>query len=247
MDETLHFDDEFLLRYLDGELSQQERNLMEERLSRDEALRERFNSLNLARQAIQFYGTSHTVRSLHHQMMKEVQPVKPGKLVVLSKWTKYAIGIAASILIVFLVSRGFNSPNPGPGELYQIAFVDFDASGNRGSAPVNEIQNGYQLNDHASVITNNELAVNQHDSLLVALSYLKTGNTRSSIAWLQPLTTHGTYRQDAEFYMGLAYLKQRDYNHALQIARKIHSDPSHLYHSRMDAGFIDKLEKLTRD
>ena len=88
MDETLHFDDEFLLRYLDGELSQQERNLLEERLSRNEALGERINSLNLARQAIQFYGTSHTVRSLHHEMMKEVQPVKPGKLVVLSKWTK---------------------------------------------------------------------------------------------------------------------------------------------------------------
>ena len=68
---------EKLVRYLDGELNEDEKKSMEELLNSDSILQQEYNSLLAAREAIRHYGLQQQVKGVHQQMMGEFQvPVK---------------------------------------------------------------------------------------------------------------------------------------------------------------------------
>ena len=246
MDDLLHNDD-LLIRYLDGELTGQEKAGLEERLKTDSALQEQLVRLKLAIQAVKHLGTTQKVAGIHQQMMSELKPERKSRVVPLSKAIRYTMSVAASILVLFIGVRIYMAAQTSPEKLYNEAFVDFNTSGTRSvNSNLSEIEKHYQQKNYNGV-TNavRTIRLDPKDSLLLGLSYLQTERTNQAISIFQNLASSANdFQQDGEFYLSLSYLKNRDYEKALPLMQKIEANPTHLYHQQFTNDFIEKVKDL---
>lgn len=247
MADFLHDNDEILMRYLDGEMDQTEKQMFESQLQKDTALRQRLERLQIAIASVQQYATAEKVRSIHSEMVQELSSVhKEGKVVPMKGLVKYSLAIAASVIIILVGVNVFTSSQPSPGKLYNEAFVDYDASAVRGNENQTEVSKLYQDHNYTSVVEKaNAQNLSQKDSLLVGLSYLKSNRLSEAINWFKAISMQNPTRQDAEFYLAMTYLKNKSYNEALVLMEQIHSNPNHVYHNQFSGDFINKVKKLS--
>jgi len=247
MADFLHDNDETLMRYLDGEMDQAEKEKFESQLRNDPALKERLENLQVAIASVQQYGTIEKVRSIHSEMMQEFSSDhKQAKVVPMRRIMRYSLAIAASIIIILVGVNIFTSSQLTSEKLYREAFVDYDASGTRANEQQTEITRLYQDHSYENVIDKAaHQNVLQKDSLLVGLSYLKISRTPDAINWLRFISSQSPVKQDAEFYLALAYLKNKNYSEAVNIMEQIHSNPNHAYHNQFTEDYINKVKNLS--
>jgi hypothetical protein len=246
MADFLHNNDETLMRYLDGEMNQTEREEFELQLQNDAVLKERLDSLKIAVVSIKQYGTIEKVRSVHSQMMQELSFEKrEAKVVPVKRIVKYSLAIAASIIIVLVGVNFFTSSQLSSEKLYNEAFVDYDASGSRTNEQQPEITSLYGAHNYTAVVGKaNSQGLSQKDSLLVGLSYLKTNQLHKAASWFATISQQSPVKQDAEFYLAMTYLKNKNYGEAVRLMEQIHGNPSHVYHNQFAEDYIDKVKKL---
>ena len=246
MDDLLHNED-LLIRYLDGELSGDEKAALEARLQTDQRLHEQLTRLRIAIQAVKHLGTTRQVANIHGQMMHELKSGKKARPVPFNKVIRYTMAAAASILVLVIGIRIYQASQITPGKLYDEAFVEFNSSDTRGSGDMSsEIEKNYRQKKYSVVINSvRSLNMDARDSLLMGLSYLHEDRMSQAIGLFQRLAASSNeFQPDAEFYLSLSYLKNKDYNKALPLMEKIVSDPVHLYHKQFDKDFVEKVKAL---
>lgn len=246
MTDALHNDEELILRYLDGEMEEEERGLFEERLRREPALKDRLESLQTAITAVQQYGTATKVKAIHKEMVPQLGGTG-GRVVSMKKIIRYTMAVAASVLLIFLAIRFIDNNQFSAHDLYAEAFVPYDASTNRGEGGVSTVEELYRKGDYAAVVRNadDDTLLSGRDNLLVGISYLQLDSTTASINRLRPMTqANGVVRLDAQFYLALAYLKMGDYDKAVDMMNTIHNDPAHPYREQFSEKYIEKVKKL---
>lgn len=236
------------MRYVDGELNAAEKAAVEQRLQSDSAFRDQFRDLQVALQAIRHLGTMQQVEGIHHEMMAERKGQKPGGRVLgMTKIIRYTLAVAASVLVLFIGARLYLNAQLSPDRIYSDMFVDYNVANARAAGEqLSSIETLYQQKAYSKVTSSaRTLNLSAKDSLLIGLSYLHTENNAAAINWLHALSvTENEYRQDAEFYLSLAYVKTNAYGRALHYLEKIYSNPAHLYHEQVSAGVIEKVKKL---
>lgn len=246
MADFLHDNDEILMKYLDGEMDQTEKEMFESQLQTDAELQQKLQSLQVAVASVKQYGTTEKVKSIHSEMMRELSSIhEEGKVIPIRRFVKYSLAIAASIIIILVGVNLFTSSQLSSDKLYNEAFVDYDASAVRGNENQTEVAKLYQDHNYASVVEKaNAQNLSQKDSLLVGLSYLKTNKLPKAINWLNAISLQNPTKQDAEFYLAMSYLKNKNYSEALSLMEQIHSNPYHIYHNQFTDDFINKVSKL---
>jgi len=239
--------DEILMKYLDGEMDQTEKEMFESELQKNAALKEQLEKLRVAIFSVHQYGTIEKVKTIHSEMMQELSSIhKESRVVPMRKIVRYSLAIAASVIIILVGINLFTPSQLSPDKLYNEAFVDYDASTVRGNEIQTDAAKLYQARDYSSVITKaNSKNLSQKDSLLVGLSYLKTNKLSEAINWFSSISANNPTKQDAEFYLAMTYLKNRDYNRALGLMEQIHSDPNHVYRNQFSDDYINKIKKLS--
>jgi TolA-binding protein len=246
MDEFLPNNDK-IINYLDGLMNDHERTEFENRLRQDPQLQQQLQDIKVAVEAVRQFGARDKVGSLHREMMKELQPEKnKARVINIRKTIRYTTAVAASILLILAGVQTFSYFNNTPDRLYNTAFVDYTLSSERGvSQNASEIEVEYKKGAYDRIVANrNRPGLTARDSFLTAISFLKTGDEGEAIHWLQAVHHYGPNYQDAQFYLSLAYLKNRNYKNALHLMTKIHDDPSHPYHVNVSDALIEKVRKL---
>ena len=243
MDETIDHNDALLLRYLDGEMEQDEKLDLEKRLSADDRLRQRLLELRLAIEAVRQFGTIEKVKSIHSEMLNEIGKSPAAKSPV-RKMVRYSMAVAASILVLFFAFRFFQS-GAGADELYNKAYVEYSVSASRSQQQLNNIPAAYSRREYEKLLS---LAPqNTEDSLLTGLALLQMDRMHVAAGWLEQVArTSSPYQQDAEFYLALARIKSGQYGEALKLVKKINNDPAHVYKDQFNAAYIRQLQKLKR-
>jgi len=247
MDEALHNDD-LLIRYLDGELSPQEKEAVEDRLRTDKALRERMVNLQVAVHAVKQFGTGEKVQFIHAEMMNERKGKQVAKVVSFAKVVRYSLAIAASLVVLFFGVRLYTNAQLSPEKIYDQSFVDFNVSTARGSNDnLSQIEKHYQQKAYGAVINDLRSAgLSAKDSLLIGLAYLHQNRPEQAGYFFQKLVySSNDYQQDAEFYLSLSELKTKEYGKALTMMQKIRSTPSHLYREQLTDDVVEKVKKLS--
>lgn len=247
MADFLHDNDEVLMKYLDDEMDSSEKQLFESQLQQDDLLQKRVESLRLAIASVQQYGTVEKVKSIHSEMMKELSPVhKEGKIVPMRKMVKYSLAIAASIIVILVGVNLFTSSQLSSDKLYNEAYVDYDASAVRGNNNQTDVVKLYQAHNY-NAVTEKAISqsLSQKDSLLIGLSYLKIDKLNDAIDWLKLISAQNPAKQDAEFYLAMAYLKNKNYNEALSLMEQMHANANHVYHNQFSVDYINKVKKLS--
>ena len=67
-----------------------------------------------------------------------------------------------------------------------------------------------------------------------------------AIKWLEPLSNNfkSPYRQQAEYYLALTYLKNEDYDRSIQTLEHIRNSPGHPFQSRISKRTISDIQML---
>jgi hypothetical protein len=245
MDESLH-NNETILNYIDGLMNPGEKAAFEKQLEQDPGLQEQVESMKVAIEAVKQSGTRERVGSLHQEMIQEIQSQKPrARVIGINKMMRYAIGVAAVLLLLFGLQTFLHYGN-SPTKLYNDAYVDYTLSAERGAGDgANQLENNYRNHAYDDVIKDaGQASLSPKDSFLTAMAFLHTGKTTSAISWLEQVNTNSPYIKDAQFYLSLAYLKNRKYQKALGLMLLIRNDPNHPYHDNITETLLEKTRKL---
>jgi hypothetical protein len=238
--------DEKLVRYLDGEISGDERNQLELEMQNDPSLRNRLNDLKIAIEAVRQAGTAEKIRSLHGKMMSEASPDEEKSDRPLRKIIRISMGIAASVVLL-VAALGIYTYQLSTDKTFDDHFLDYTTSVSRGSREnPSKTEAFFEARQYQQVIDQSKTyAPLAADQLLIALSYLHLDQPSSAIPLLQNLQRMERFKEDADYYLGMAYLKNNEPGKALDELKKIHDNKQHPYHKQVNNGLIRELRLLT--
>jgi tetratricopeptide (TPR) repeat protein len=245
---------EMLMKYLDDELTSGEREVFEKQLAIDAALRRELEDLQTARAAVKLYGLKEQVGSIHYQMMAEMKPhgvvrsISPARRAI-----RYSLAIAASIFLVAVVIIGYNFFTLSPERLYNNQYHTYELSAVRGGAnSASQLEMDYQRGQYTAVIEDRQKMQNANpkDEFLAGIAYLQTSNISAAISSFQSVieknrsANTSIFNDDAQYYLALTYLRNKDYDRCLDLIQTIRNNPSHLYHDQFSSGFVRKVKRL---
>jgi predicted negative regulator of RcsB-dependent stress response len=254
MDDKFHDKEKILAQYIDGELSPEAHLEVKNKLEKDIEWQEATEKLLMAMQSVRYFGMVQEVAAVHQQMMQEGSlPKIESKIKTLSikRAIRITTAVAASLLLVFAGIKGYQFYQLSPDKVYNENFVSYQLPVTRGSNDEKsfEIKEAYQAQNYKDVIKwgRKYKAKVVEESFLIGLSYLQSNDPFSAITSLQPIVktdTKALLKQDAEFYLALAYLKNKDYDKAIDLMQKIKADTSHPYHQQFSDKTISQVKML---
>lgn len=243
---------EKLVRYFDGEMNEQERQEFEKVLREDQQLQNELDNLKLSKEAVHSYGLNQQVKQVHEMMMNEMRSEAP--VISISRRRKiirYTIAVAASIIFIFIGLRITVFTGSSPDKLYNEKYTAFELTSSRSEGPeLSAIEKLYEEKKYTEVVSMDKTAQATADEFLIAVSWLELNNPVKAIhcftAVLEQDKASGQkiYKDEAEYYLALAYLKNTNYDKAIELMNFIHNDPNHLYHEKFSSSFIGKVKRL---
>ena len=244
-----------LMRYLDGEMTEKEKLEFENVLGNDKELRQELQDLKIAKDAVRLYGLKKKVAEIHQLMMEEIKPVKPPvqRFRQLTKVFRYVIAIAASIILLFLLVEAYNFYMLNSEGLFGEKYSEYKLSASVKNTTANPgIEKAYKSAKYQQIIAyHNKKSFNtSNDLFFLGIAYLKTENLSkaiqsfNSIIDKNKLTKTDTLLDETEYYLALTYLKNKDYDQAIVLMKKIHEDPQHLYNKKFTSTYIRRVKML---
>jgi tetratricopeptide (TPR) repeat protein len=234
--------EELLMKYLDNELSASERAALEEHLKEDEQLRERLESLRLAKESGRYNELQNKVSNVRPQMGRNTKKVSPNR--------GWLYGLAAVCLLAVIIGIGiFLRTSLSADKVYEEAYVQYSLDRSRSQKQeYTPLENAYQGQNYTEVIHLSQQGKHSvKEALLTGISYLNVNQPEKAMPYFEQIrqdSVDTSYRQDGEFYLGLAFLKAKQYDKSLELLRKIQSNPNHLYHPLVSEKVIHDIEKL---
>ena len=243
MDEYLPSED-LLVKYLDNAMTGAEKEAFEARLRSDPNLAEQLKSLQVAREAIRYYG----IRKQVELVRRERKAAQSAKVISIRSVVRYSLAIASCAVLIIVGVSIYNRSSPTPDSVYRETYVGYHLPESRSArTEFSPIEKAYEQKNYSNVL---QLAgkgrLSPKELLLVGISALETGRLNTAVADLEPLVQdqQGEYREDAEYYLALSYLKNKDYTKALPLFRKIQANEQHLYHQQISEKAVKEVEKL---
>jgi tetratricopeptide (TPR) repeat protein len=239
---------EQLIRYMDGELSEQEKIEIEKLLLHDDALKERFENLLAARNAIRDQGLKQRVRAIHneyHPPIKEDEQTTPltGKIVkpVFSNSLRIVVRVAAILIFVFAGYGIYEYVTTTNNSMFADNFIKYDLPTVRGEAKQDNIDSLYRQNNYSSVIKTFESKQEKtpKDYFLAALAYLETGEAKHALETFQKLqqlnnsSTEKYFNEETDYYVALAYIKDGNIQEAQKQLQLITVNKQHKYYQKV--------------
>lgn len=243
---------EKLIQYLDGELQGEELESLKINLANDQSLQEELDNLKLAREAAGRYGLKSKINDIHKEMMLEMKQDKPAKSTVLKMFAQTGLRIAAVLVVLVGLSALYQYFTTSPEKLFSENYQPFSIHETRG-APVNSrLLENYKHGNMDSVIMdfNSLRAPEPEEYILTGIAFLESNQPEKAIGTFNKLIQQNAvsktdfFQDDAEYYLAMSYLKNREPQKALPILEKIQADPSHPYNSKLSKWFILKVKSL---
>lgn len=242
---------EVLIRYLDDELTPQERQLVENELA-DPQVSEQLRRLQISKDAFKQFARKQQVAAIRKEMMAEQ---KPGRSVVRPvNWLRATMRVAAVVILLIVVAGIIQYSLLNNQRLYSSQYETFTLGTARSDGAVSSIEQAYRQNDMPLTVQrykeNNSPASTDH--FIAGQAFLSLNDAPNAIAAFEKQLAINSklqfkpYQDDAEYYLALAYLHAGSVDKALPIFEKIHNQPSHTYNREVSSWFIFKLQMLKR-
>ena len=252
MDNDLDESKNNLLRYFDKEMTEQERIEFEAELKAEPALSTELHNLEAARTTVMLYGIRQQVAAIHKEKTIAVKQAPVIKIASYKKIIRYSIA-AAACLVLIIVGINRYTLKPSANSLYNEQYISFEPNGTRGeNAEITPIEKAYVQKNYAEVINlykagTSAIAI---QIMMAGNAYLQTGNTPAAIETFKLLLSQNkavnttAYNDDAMNYLALAYLKNKNYNEAINLMEKINADKQNIYSNKFTDAYINSVKKL---
>lgn len=251
---------EQLIRYLDGELSPEAAASTEKLLKEDAAVKERFDNLVVARNAIKALGLRQKLKALHQQFYPEVSAAQPAENET-AKVIKPSFGNSAKIILriaaVFIFAVAgyavYEYSTTSNDSVYADNFIKYQLPVSRGEGQAQQsIDSLFSANNFSGVIeVFKPIAIKkQKDYFLAALASLETGNSQSaiddlkSVQQLNSTSTEKYFEQETDYYLTLAYIKAGNIDEAEKQLNIIKANKQHMFYQKANEISSTKLRIL---
>jgi hypothetical protein len=242
-----------LLRYFDKQMNASEQQLFEKKLEDDPLLKQELEKLQLLNNAIKYYSINsqvNEIRKLYEVQGHLNEKVDTGKAKVfkMSKALRVSIIAAASIILVLSGAVTYTIYQLSPGKVFNESYVSYNINSSRSSQNRNtRIEDAYSNGDFNTVIKlSDESPLTYQDELLKGISYMQLNLLPDAIIQFNRILNEkeSNFKQDAEYYLALTYIKDNDYKNALPLLIKIRENKSHLYHNQVTQKIIREVKLL---
>jgi tetratricopeptide (TPR) repeat protein len=179
----------------------------------------------------------------------EVKRSTEVKTVSLLEVVRVLLAVTGGVLLILLIVASYRFYRLSPKALYDQAYVEYKLSleGDYllGATPV---EKAYRAGLLDSVIkeSKKKQGFTDLDYLLIGLAHMQRQDYGSAIEPLRlvNLWNESDYKQEGEFYLSLAYLRNKDYDKALELMNRIRRDPEHTYHEQITGKLIRNVRIL---
>jgi tetratricopeptide (TPR) repeat protein len=244
---------DLLIQYLDGELSPEEKIQVEIQLKNNTALQQELETLAISKDAVKTFGLKQKVAAIHKEMMSEMAATeKTSGTGLVKKIIRTSMRIAASLLFVLLGFAVYQYATVSPDKLFMENYQPYTASISRGGEETNGMEKAYQQKNYAAVISQFNILTNadQKEIFLAGQAYLASNSYKKAIECFNKILLLNTankttgFNDDAEYYLALSYLKDKNIKSAYPLFTTIHNNSNHLYNDKVNSSFMRQLKLL---
>ena len=230
---------ETLIRLLDGELSGQEKTSVD--------------SLLATRAAVRHLGLQQQVNAIHSQMMDEFnEPAR--KISPVRKMLRYSTAIAAGIVVLIAAFFAYQYFSLSPEKVFSANYQAYELSTVRGTNETTAIEGAYRNKNYTEVIrlhANTPDPTIKNDFLAGAAALELNNLPQAKLSFNQVIDRNKKentriLKDEAEYYLALTLVRQKEFKAALLLLESIQNDPDHIYRAKINDGLLRDVRKLSR-
>jgi tetratricopeptide (TPR) repeat protein len=170
------------------------------------------------------------------------------KISKLQRVVRYGVPVIASVLLVFVCIEVYNFYRLTPTGLFNEKYVAYDVATTKDTIETT-ISKAYHEKKYADVIRLNANSVlSVKDVFLTGMAFLETNDLSRAISSYQvvlaDVKNDPALKDAAEYYLALAYLKNNDYDQAIELMNAIYNNTSHLYTKKFSRKYINRVKRL---
>jgi tetratricopeptide (TPR) repeat protein len=243
---------ELLIQYLDGELQGEDFETLNKNLANDQSLREEFENLKLAKEAMRSYGLKIKVGAIHGDMMRELKGNKEPRAKVIKMIIQYGIRVAVVLTMLVGISALYQYLTTSPEKLFSENYRPYIIHTMRGVPGSSVLSEKYKMGNMDSVIMEFKSlrSPQPEDYILAGIAFLEDKQPAKAIETFQTLIQENTnsktdyFEDDAEYYLAMSYLSNQEPEKGLPFFEKIQADSQNPYNSKVSEWFLLKLKSL---
>ena len=166
---------------------------------------------------------------------------------------RHSVAIASGLSLLILCYLAYTFFTLSPNTLYTDNYTPYKPDSREGGTGDNpsKIEKAFRESNYTEVIHLNETSpLFPKDIFLTGLSFLETGNLSKAISSFQVVladadkTKSTVLTDEAEYYLALAFLKNRDFDQAIELMIRIHDNPRHTNHGKFSRNYIRRVKIL---
>lgn len=244
---------EKLVQYLDGNLDGAEKASIEQLLAMDSAVKSEYDSLLRTRAAIRYYGLKKRVKGLHNQMMSELNGNRNSGGTI-KRILRYSMAAAAGVVLLVAVWFGYSFFTLSPAKVFSSNYRTYELSNFRDGddGEPGAAEKAFTEKNYKEVLRIHDAGEEPsiQTEFLCGLAALETGDDSKAIKCFGEVIDANSksgktvLNDESEFYLSLSYIRNKDYDFALPLLKKIKNDPEHKYYKAVSAGLIRKVKLL---
>ena len=166
---------------------------------------------------------------------------------------RYSVAVVAVALLIFVCVEVYSFYRLSSDRLFAEGYTAYLTTTTRAEndSTGSKIEQAYRQENYEAVKklnANSVLSVN--DIFLTGMSYLETNDPARAISNFQVVIADvrdekkSELKDAAEYYLSLAYLKNNDYDQAIELMNMIHDNSSHHYKEKFSRKYINKVKRL---
>ncbi len=254
MDNNFTNNEKILIDYIDGLVTPEQRLSIESRLKMDENFQQEYKNLILAKEAVRNYGLVRKVSLVHQKMMVEMQsPVK--NISTGRNMAKMVSAVAAAVVLIVAGYWFFNMQQVSSEKIFASNYKTYEIPVVRDNEQQSAIVKAYSNKDYNSVVKITEVSTSNtaQDFFLTGAAALELKDAAKAIANFSTVlainknSSQSTYKDEAEYYLALAYIQNNNNKSADSLLQKIKQDVEHKYNSFVTSKLINQVEKLVKN
>ena len=183
--------------------------------------------------------------------MDNGEKVATEQLTRLRRIVRYSVAGIAIVLLIFICIAGYKFYTLSPEKLYAENYIPYKLTTIRdGNDTTSAIEKAYNEKNYSGVIALNRLSVlSIKDVFLTGMAYLEIEDYSRAVRSFQVVIldikdNKIVLKDVAEYYLALAYLRDRDYDQAIELMNAIHDNSSHSYTKKFSRKYINRVKRL---
>lgn len=232
---------ERLIDHLDNSMQGKTAPETDQLIAADPEMAQAWQDLHTAVDAVRNAALHDQVMAMRKVWMdRQNDAAKSSKTPVVSIY-RNVLRVAACVILLAGGAAVYKYATTSPAGLYHTYYTSFDLTTMRGAGAMDPMDEAYKEKNWAGVIAIHHAAKSQTNksAFLTGMAYLELKNYSAAIAQFRQVLAENQrsgnnyFQDEAEYYLAMGLLAQREVNQALVLLEKIKADPEHLYHDKV--------------